>query len=38
MIIHGPQPWTKLHRENHYFDGNREAWRALGEAPRIPVV
>jgi len=32
MIIHSPQPWTKFGDENRYFDGNREAWRALEEA------
>ena len=32
MIIHSPQPWTKFGGEERYFEGNREAWRALGEA------
>ena len=32
MIIHSPQPWTKFRGEDHYFEGNREAWRALEEA------
>ncbi len=32
MIIHSPQPWTKFHGDDHYFEGNREAWRALEEA------
>jgi diketogulonate reductase-like aldo/keto reductase len=32
MLIHGPQPWTKFRGEDHYFEGNREAWRALEEA------
>ena len=32
MIIHSPQPWTKFHGEERYFEGNREAWRALEEA------
>ncbi len=32
MIIHSPQPWAKFGDENRYFDGNREAWRALEEA------
>ena len=32
MIIHSPQPWTKYRGEDHYFEGNREAWRALEEA------
>ena len=32
MIIHSPKPWTEFHKENAYFEGNREAWRALEEA------
>jgi diketogulonate reductase-like aldo/keto reductase len=29
MIIHSPQPWAEFHGENRYFEGNREAGRAL---------
>lgn len=29
MIIHSPKPWMEFHDENPYFEGNREAWRAL---------
>jgi len=32
MIIHSPQPWTEFNGEDRYFEGNREAWRALEEA------
>jgi diketogulonate reductase-like aldo/keto reductase len=32
MIIHSPKPWRKFHGEDLYFEGNREAWRALEEA------
>ncbi len=32
MIIHSPQPWTKFREGEHFFEGNREAWRALEEA------
>jgi diketogulonate reductase-like aldo/keto reductase len=32
MIIHSPQPWTKFRGKDRYFEGNREAWRALEEA------
>src|SRR5436190_4014577 len=32
MIIHSPKPWAKFLEEEHYFEGNREAWRALEEA------
>lgn len=34
MIIHSPQPWTKFRGNDPYFEGNREAWRALEEAYR----
>ncbi len=32
MIIHSPQPWTKFREGDHFFEGNREAWRALEDA------
>src|SRR3954447_18708068 len=32
MIIHSPQPWQEFGSDDRYFDGNREAWRALEEA------
>ena len=32
MIIHSPQPWGNFRGEERYFEGNREAWRALEEA------
>ena len=32
MLIHSPQPWTEYHGEDRYFEGNREAWKALEEA------
>jgi diketogulonate reductase-like aldo/keto reductase len=32
MIIHSPEPWTKFRGEDRFFEGNREAWRALEEA------
>ena len=32
MLIHSPKPWREFHGEDHYFEGNREAWRALEEA------
>lgn len=31
MLIHAPQPWTDF-RGGAYFEGNREAWRALEDA------
>ncbi|HSQ83709.1 MAG TPA: aldo/keto reductase [Desulfobacterales bacterium] len=32
MLIHSPQPWNKYGDDDRYFEGNREAWRALEEA------
>jgi diketogulonate reductase-like aldo/keto reductase len=32
MIIHSPKPWSKFLEADAYFEGNREAWRALEEA------
>ena len=32
MIIHSPQPWREFRAEDRYFEGNREAWRALEDA------
>lgn len=33
MLIHSPQPWAHFREEdNHFFEGNLEAWRALEEA------
>ena len=32
MIIHSPKPWAEFKESDHYFEGNREAWRALEEA------
>ena len=32
MIIHSPQPWGKFGSDDRFFEGNREAWRALEEA------
>ena len=32
MIIHSPRPWMEFHEDDAYFEGNREAWRALEDA------
>lgn len=32
MIIHSPKPWQDFLKDDHYFEGNREAWKALEEA------
>ena len=33
MIIHSPQPWAEVNQsENHYKEGNRQAWKALEDA------
>ena len=32
MITHSPQPWADFRAGEHFFEGNREAWRALEDA------
>lgn len=32
MIIHSPKPWADFKGDDRYFDGNKEAWKALEEA------
>ena len=32
MIIHSPKPWANFLENEPYFEGNREAWKALEEA------
>ena len=33
MIIHSPQPWMEVNQsEDRYYQGNKEAWRALEDA------
>lgn len=32
MIIHSPKPWAKYDGADRFFEGNKEAWRALEEA------
>lgn len=35
MIIHSPQPWVEVNQSvNHYFEENRQVWRALEAAGR----
>lgn len=39
MIIHSPEPWNDFRNpENHYYEGNREAWRALEDACRAGKI
>jgi diketogulonate reductase-like aldo/keto reductase len=38
MIIHSPQPWTNFGEVDRFFEGNREAWRALEEAYKTGKV
>jgi diketogulonate reductase-like aldo/keto reductase len=35
MIIHSPKPWAKFRETEPYFEGNREAWRALEESYKV---
>ncbi len=32
MIIHSPRPWMEYHESEPFFEGNREAWKALEDA------
>src|SRR5215470_10527108 len=32
IIIHSPKPWAKFLQNEPYFEGNRDAWKALEEA------
>ena len=32
MLIHSPKPWKDFHKDDHYFEGNLAAWKALEEA------
>ena len=32
MIIHSPKPWMEYQEQDPYFEGNREAYRALEDA------
>lgn len=32
MIIHSPKPWADFSGDERFFEGNREAWKALEEA------
>lgn len=38
MLIHCPQPWAEFGDEDRYFEGNRQAWRALEEAYEAGTV
>ncbi|MEZ5537938.1 MAG: aldo/keto reductase [Thiolinea sp.] len=38
MIIHCPKPWDKYDGEDRFFDGNKEAWRALEDAHKAGKI
>jgi len=38
MIIHSPKPWAEYSGSDRYFEGNREAWKALEEAYKAGKV
>lgn len=38
MIIHSPQPWDKFLGDDRFFEGNREAWRALEDAHKAGKI
>lgn len=38
MLIHSPQPWAEFGVEERFFEGNREAWRALEDAHKAGEI
>lgn len=38
MIIHSPQPWEHFGKSDRFFEGNRDAWRALEEAQKAGKI
>lgn len=38
MLIHSPQPWAKFGAEDRFFEGNKEAWRALEDAQKAGKI
>ncbi|MDN4494489.1 aldo/keto reductase [Ureibacillus aquaedulcis] len=38
VIIHSPQPWVEFREENHYFEENKEAWKAMEAAYKTGKV
>ena len=32
MIIHSPRPWMEFQKNDPFYEGNRDAWRALEDA------
>lgn len=39
LLIHSPQPWAAVNQsDDRYFEGNREAWRAMEDALKAGKV
>ena len=38
MIIHSPQPWGDFGKSDRFFEGNRDAWRALEGAQQAGKI
>lgn len=38
MIIHSPQPWEHFGDKDRFFEGNRDAWRALEDAHKAGKI
>lgn len=38
LIIHSPQPWDEFREDNRYFEGNKEAWKAMEDAYKAGKV
>ena len=38
IIIHSPQPWRKFRESEHFYEENKEVWRALEDAYQVGKV
>jgi diketogulonate reductase-like aldo/keto reductase len=38
MLIHSPQPWGDFGKDDRFFEGNKEAWRALEDAHKAGKI
>ena len=38
IIIHSPQPWSKFRESEHFYEENKEVWRALEDAYQVGKV
>ncbi len=38
VLIHAPQPWDEENKNNHFFEGNLETWRAMEDAMKAGKI